>query len=289
MATRDEVKEVASDVARWWWIWLVAGIAWIFVAMIILQLDAASVRTVGFIVGAMLFVAGIQYLLIAMFAEGWGAQGDNFDTGSEGYRLLQDLAELRASDTLFTDGELDVLAGETAGPGLLAYRRAHEGRSALVLINSADHGILVHELPTGLEPATRLEALWTEQPTEDLGTLSTDGAGRLSRELPARAAGVLRPAGPADRTDVSGTSVTIQLDAPPENQTLTEDTHLSGQTSPDVTLQVIPDGNLDRAQVIQADADGQFSLVLPVRDLGEAERTVQLRDPESGAVSERIT
>jgi uncharacterized membrane protein HdeD (DUF308 family) len=71
MTTREEVKEVASDVARWWWLWMVAGIAWIFVAMIILQLDAASVRTVGFIVGAMLFVAGIQYLLIAMVAEGW--------------------------------------------------------------------------------------------------------------------------------------------------------------------------------------------------------------------------
>ena len=68
MTTREEVKEVASDVARWWWLWMVAGIAWIFVAMIILQLDAASVRTVGFIVGAMLFVAGIQYLLIAMVA-----------------------------------------------------------------------------------------------------------------------------------------------------------------------------------------------------------------------------
>lgn len=71
MAARAEVKEVVTDVAKWWWLWLVAGIAWIVVAMVILQLDASSVRTVGVIVGIMLFVAGLQYLLMAMFAEGW--------------------------------------------------------------------------------------------------------------------------------------------------------------------------------------------------------------------------
>lgn len=79
MATREDVQEVVSDVAKWWWLWLVAGVAWIVVAMIILQLDSASVRTVGFIVGAMLFMAGVQYLLIAMVAEGgkwlWGIFG----------------------------------------------------------------------------------------------------------------------------------------------------------------------------------------------------------------------
>lgn len=71
MATRDESIEAATEVAKWWWMWLVAGIAWIVVAMVILQLDAASVRTVGVIVGIMLFVAGLQYGLTAMFAEGW--------------------------------------------------------------------------------------------------------------------------------------------------------------------------------------------------------------------------
>lgn len=71
MAARAELKEVVADYAKWWWLWLVAGIAWILVAMVILQLDGSSVRTVGVIVGIMLFVAGLQYLLIAMIAGGW--------------------------------------------------------------------------------------------------------------------------------------------------------------------------------------------------------------------------
>ena len=71
MAARSEVKEVIADYAKWWWLWLVAGIAWILVAMVILQLDESSVRTVGVIVGIMLFVAGLQYLLIAFIGGGW--------------------------------------------------------------------------------------------------------------------------------------------------------------------------------------------------------------------------
>ena len=71
MATRAEVREAVADVAKWWWLWLVTGILWIIIAVVILQLDEASVRTVGVIVGIMLFVAGLQYLFIAMIAEGW--------------------------------------------------------------------------------------------------------------------------------------------------------------------------------------------------------------------------
>lgn len=71
MAARQELKEVAIDLAKWWWMWLVAGVLWIIVAMVILQLEDSSVRTVGVIVGIMLFVAGLQYLTVAMLAEGW--------------------------------------------------------------------------------------------------------------------------------------------------------------------------------------------------------------------------
>ncbi len=71
MTAREEIQAEVASVAKWWWLWVVAGILWIVVAMVILQLNASSVRTVGVIVGIMLFVAGLQYLLIAMVAEGW--------------------------------------------------------------------------------------------------------------------------------------------------------------------------------------------------------------------------
>ncbi len=70
-ASQDQMREAATQVGRWWWLWLVAGFIWIAVAIIILEFDTASARTVGVIVGAMLLAAGIQYLVIGSLAEGW--------------------------------------------------------------------------------------------------------------------------------------------------------------------------------------------------------------------------
>ena len=69
MTTADEF--VRTDISKWWWLWLVAGFIWIMVALVILQLDESSVRTVGVIVGIMLFIAGIQYVASGVVAEGW--------------------------------------------------------------------------------------------------------------------------------------------------------------------------------------------------------------------------
>ena len=60
---------VRTDIGKWWWLWLVAGFIWIMVAVVILQLDESSVRTVGVIAGVMLFIAGAQYVAAGVVAE----------------------------------------------------------------------------------------------------------------------------------------------------------------------------------------------------------------------------
>ncbi len=69
MTTDDIVAEVGTAVSRLWWIWLVAGIVWILVSVVILQFDTASAATVGLIFGLMLLAAGLQNLLIGSFVE----------------------------------------------------------------------------------------------------------------------------------------------------------------------------------------------------------------------------
>jgi uncharacterized membrane protein HdeD (DUF308 family) len=61
--------EVARTTTRLWWIGLVAGIAWLVVALVILQFDQASITTVGVIVGLMFTFTGLQQLLLAGLAE----------------------------------------------------------------------------------------------------------------------------------------------------------------------------------------------------------------------------
>ena len=55
----------AREIARYWWLWLVAGIAWLAAALVILQFDGASVTTIGVLVGIMFMFAGTQQLVLA--------------------------------------------------------------------------------------------------------------------------------------------------------------------------------------------------------------------------------
>jgi uncharacterized membrane protein HdeD (DUF308 family) len=57
--------QAASQFTGYWWLWLVAGIAWIVISAVLLQFDEASVTTVGVLVGLMFAFAGVQNVAIA--------------------------------------------------------------------------------------------------------------------------------------------------------------------------------------------------------------------------------
>jgi uncharacterized membrane protein HdeD (DUF308 family) len=62
-------REAAKGLSRLWWLWIVFGIFWIAVAVIILQFDQASVTTVGVLVGAMFLATAMQNFVIMSLAE----------------------------------------------------------------------------------------------------------------------------------------------------------------------------------------------------------------------------
>jgi uncharacterized membrane protein HdeD (DUF308 family) len=63
------LRVVAAELSRWWWLWLVAGIAWIVIALVVLQFDRASITTVGVLVGLMFLMSGAQQFAFAAIAE----------------------------------------------------------------------------------------------------------------------------------------------------------------------------------------------------------------------------
>lgn len=64
-----EARELAHGLAKAWWVWLVVGILWIAAALVILQFDQASIKTIGYITGVMFTVAGLQQLVLAAVAD----------------------------------------------------------------------------------------------------------------------------------------------------------------------------------------------------------------------------
>jgi uncharacterized membrane protein HdeD (DUF308 family) len=61
----SSLRETARQVTGYWWVLLLAGIAWVAVALAILQFDSASVATVGILVGAMFLALGVENVALA--------------------------------------------------------------------------------------------------------------------------------------------------------------------------------------------------------------------------------
>ena len=60
LPTERAVHDTAKETTGLWWLWLIAGIAWGVIALVILQFDSASITTVGVLVGAMFTFAAVQ-------------------------------------------------------------------------------------------------------------------------------------------------------------------------------------------------------------------------------------
>jgi uncharacterized membrane protein HdeD (DUF308 family) len=65
VASIRSLRDSARRLTAYWWAVLVAGIAWVVVALAILQFDDASVTTVGVVVGLMFLGVGIENLALA--------------------------------------------------------------------------------------------------------------------------------------------------------------------------------------------------------------------------------
>jgi uncharacterized membrane protein HdeD (DUF308 family) len=61
-------RDPLHGVFRFWWLWLVFGIAWVIVGIVILQFDRASITTVGILVGLMFLGTGFEQLVVASLA-----------------------------------------------------------------------------------------------------------------------------------------------------------------------------------------------------------------------------
>ncbi len=230
---------------------------------------------------------GLPEARMAMFAGGYRNPAGSFDPDSDYFRHVRRLTALRAEHPALARGDLEILASEPAGPGLLAWRREYRDDAVIVLLNSADHSILAHRLDLGAAPLERLDVLFAE-PVASAPV--TDADGRSSLKLPPRGFVVLRPSGapappaaPPAELDIDIESVGV------EGAVLAEDFELAGTVSQGgAALELILDGNMDRAVRFAADAAGSWSVDVPVRDLGETSRFLQVYSAAANRLSRRI-
>ena len=66
-----EGREALKKMSTYWWVWLVIGVLWIIIALVILQFTDRSLDVVGILIGAMFIGAGIQYFILSSIVERW--------------------------------------------------------------------------------------------------------------------------------------------------------------------------------------------------------------------------
>jgi uncharacterized membrane protein HdeD (DUF308 family) len=67
-----EIRREPTGFARNWWLFLITGIAWLLVGVLVLRFDVTSVATVGVLLGAMFLGAALnEFLASTTVAGGW--------------------------------------------------------------------------------------------------------------------------------------------------------------------------------------------------------------------------
>jgi uncharacterized membrane protein HdeD (DUF308 family) len=68
MFTRERM--VVREAARYWWVFLLLGLAWFLIAWLVLRLNTTSIATVGVLLGVVFLFAAINDLGVAAVASG---------------------------------------------------------------------------------------------------------------------------------------------------------------------------------------------------------------------------
>lgn len=260
----------------------------------------------------------------AMFAGGFGSAQDQFLPDSPMYRTIQCLATLRREHKTLSRGDWQLLQADSAAPGVLAYQmtlpvaeqqqltaagsassKTPITEQLVVLMNTADRAVLLANLPltvqqsktqkqvqTAAAKSTRWQLLWQHQYNGSF--VDTDANGRLTLLLPARAVLVLAP---EQQTDIAAATAPVKAAAPslifqlqpvPCRQSCTQDFRLTGKVSqPGVLLQLVKNGEV-LPQIQHSDAQGNFSFMVQVQDLGQQQNQLAVYAPELHQVSDSL-
>jgi uncharacterized membrane protein HdeD (DUF308 family) len=67
----SQIRGAVRQMAGPWWVFLIAGLGWFVISLIVLQMSITSVTAVGILLGVIFLVSAFEELLAASVAGGW--------------------------------------------------------------------------------------------------------------------------------------------------------------------------------------------------------------------------
>src|SRR5215831_8165590 len=72
MARAAAMRSEVRDVARWWWVFIVTGLIWLWISLVVLRFTESSVTTVGVLIGVVFTIAAItEFMVVGVTSGGW--------------------------------------------------------------------------------------------------------------------------------------------------------------------------------------------------------------------------
>jgi uncharacterized membrane protein HdeD (DUF308 family) len=66
-----EARQAAKEVTDNWWLFLVSGLIWFVVSLVVLRMNLTSVAAVGVLLGVVFLVSGAEEILVASVRPSW--------------------------------------------------------------------------------------------------------------------------------------------------------------------------------------------------------------------------
>ncbi|MBL8519316.1 MAG: hypothetical protein JNK75_01470 [Betaproteobacteria bacterium] len=198
---------------------------------------------------------GFRVQRAAMFKAGFESGGhDRFDTGSALYRYLQSATALRRSHRVLSRGTPRILFANDAQAGALVWEMRLGEERVVVALNTSER-ITFASVASGLPAGTVLDGLHAIEGTAP--ALHVDVGGRVALQLPARAGYVWRAVPPAAARPAPAVPNPVTL-ASLRYDGGTGIVQVAGRAPPNAHLKVVLDGEIGRAESVQADGAGRW-------------------------------
>lgn len=67
----ERIIDVRREASSRWWIFLITGVAWIWLSVVVLQFDLRSVSAIGVLAGVLFIAAGVNEFVVMSAVRGW--------------------------------------------------------------------------------------------------------------------------------------------------------------------------------------------------------------------------
>jgi uncharacterized membrane protein HdeD (DUF308 family) len=66
------LRAQVRDAARWWWVFVVTGVIWLMISLVVLRFTETSVTTIGILIGVVFTIAAItEFMVVGVTSGGW--------------------------------------------------------------------------------------------------------------------------------------------------------------------------------------------------------------------------